>query len=482
MRKSILDLPFVTVNKIHFVGIGGIGMSGIAEIMRNMGYLVQGSDVSENDNVRSLRAKGIEVFIGHKKENIEGASVVVKSTAIKDDNAEIIAAREQKIPVVARGEMLGELMRFRATIAISGAHGKTTTTSLVSVLFENAELKPTVVNGGIINSKGTNAYLGEGDYLIAEADESDGSFLKMPATIAVVTNIDREHMDYYKSFENVKLHYKQFVENIPFYGFAVLCIDDQNTRELASSVVDREVITYGINSSDADIIAYNIRKDPFSSTFDVKISDKYSNNYKVIENITIPVPGEHNVLNSLAAIAIGVRLQFSKETLVKSFSSFEGVKRRFTKLAHIDDILILDDYAHHPKEVKVTLNTARDLINARKYGRVISVFQPHRYTRMQDLFSEFVHAFENSDMTFILDIYAASEKPIEGVTSANLVNAIKQTYKDQNIHYILSYEILKEDLIKHAKAGDLILFMGAGSVTNMAKEFAVSFSELINAN
>jgi UDP-N-acetylmuramate--alanine ligase len=456
-----------TLNTIHFVGIGGIGMSGIAEIMNNLGYRVQGSDAAVNNNTRRLEAKGIKVFEGHDATNLRDVSYVVISTAIKDDNPEVVAARKMSIPVIRRAEMLAELMRLKCAVAISGSHGKTTTTSLVACLFEAADLDPTVINGGIINNKSTNAYLGQSDYLIVEADESDATFIKIPSTIGVITNIDPEHMDYYKDFATLVAAFKSFIRNLPFYGFGVACIDHPVVRKLVEDVTERRIITYGIDSKDANIVAYNIVSDTYSSTFDIKIKQANMDGYSIIENISIPTPGKHNVLNSLAAIAIGVELDFGIKVIKNGFKQFQGVKRRFSLVGSYNGAEIIDDYAHHPVEIEATLSTAKDVVSKRK-GRVIAIFQPHRYTRLENLFTDFANCFSKADKVYILDVFAAGDSPIEGINSKTLVEAINKNGIDAT--YVLNHEDITSIVATGSKGGDIILMMGAGSITNWANQ------------
>ncbi len=468
MKAPLEKMMFDNFGILHFIGIGGIGMSGIAEIMHNLGYQVQGSDLSENDNVLRLRNIGIKVFIGHLEENIKDASVVVKSTAVKDNNPEIIAARAARVPVVKRSEMLAELMRLKISVAVSGSHGKTTTTAFVAAMFEAASLNPTVINGGIINTRGTNAYLGSSDYLIAEADESDGTFIRIPSTIAVITNIDPEHLDYYGSFDNLKQAYEAFIHNLPFYGFAVACKDHHEVSNLIKKVQDREVITYGIDSSDLDIQAINIIENISGSVFDVKVSSRVMGEEFIIEKINLPVAGRHNVLNSLAAISIGVKLKFKKQSIIEGFSRFAGVKRRFTKTGEVMGVKIIDDYAHHPEEIKATLLTARQVSKMNKDAKVIAVVQLHRYTRVESLFSEFVHCFENADVVLMSDIYSAGESPIEGINKEVMVAALRQYYKNKEILSLDSPGKLPEILSSIAKPDDVVLVMGAGTSTKWA--------------
>ena len=474
------------IGNIHFIGIGGIGMSGIAEILHNLGYKVQGSDISMSSQVKRLMDIGINVHIGHKESNIENANVVIRSSAVNFENPEIKRARELNIPIIQRAEMLAELMRLKTSIAIAGTHGKTTTTSLVASIFEQEGLAPTVINGGIINSKLTNAYLGEGEFLIAEADESDGTFTKLPATIAVVTNINPDHMEYFKDFDTLKDYFCKFIENIPFYGFAVLCKDHDVVSEIADKIMDRRIITYGINNPKADVFADNIRKSEENDGmfFDVIIGQKIKYNCNKIENCFIPVMGIHNVQNSLAAISIGLELNFDVDNIRNAFKSFKGVKRRFTKTGEVAGVSVIDDYAHHPEEIKATIKTARQVIDNEissniinieipeseyeKRNKVVVIFQPHRYTRFAALLEDFKKAFDNADYVFILDIYSAGEEPIIGANKERLVSEIKSIRSNAKISGIDSADELPKILTNIIKEGDLILCMGAGSITSIA--------------
>lgn len=467
-RKGTLDV-------IHFVGIGGIGMSGIAEIMSNLGYHVQGSDLSSNGNTKRLETQGVKVFQGHEAANVHGAAYVVVSTAVKPDNPEVVEAVKLNIPVIKRAEMLAELMRLKCSVAISGSHGKTTTTSLVACLFEAAGLEPTVINGGIINNRSTNAYVGSGDYLIAEADESDATFIKIPSTIGVITNIDPEHMDFYKNFDTLLDAFRSFITNLPFYGFGVLCVDHPVVRELEAEIKGRKIITYGIDSADAHIRAENINSDVSSSTFDVRIELPGSKGATMIEGIKIPTPGRHNVLNSLAAIAIGVELDFGLKVIKNGFSSFEGVKRRFTKVGEYNGAEIIDDYAHHPVEIEATLATARTIADKRG-SRVIGVFQPHRYSRLSHLYDDFASCFSKADKLYILDVFAAGESPIEGVSSEELVRRAKEQGVDAE--YMRSKDQLAGMVMENAKENDLILMMGAGSISSFAYALSDEIKEI----
>lgn len=461
------------LDTIHFTGIGGIGMSGMAEIMHNLGYKIQGSDISENSNTKRLQDKGIKVFNKQVPDNLKNVSYIIISSAIKDDNLEVIFAKKLKIPIITRAEMLAELMRLKCSIAISGSHGKTTTTSLVACLFEAANLDPTVINGGIINNCGTNAYLGSGDYLIAEADESDATFIKIPSTIAVITNIDPEHMDYYKDFETLIKAFEIFITNLPFYGFGVLCLDHPVVREIADNVTKRRIISYGIEREDVNIFGFNIKSDSYISSFDVKIKFSHDNSIKIIKDITIPTPGKHNVLNALAAIAIGVELNFGIDVIKNGFQNFQGVKRRFSKVLEYNGAEIIDDYAHHPVEIEATLLTACDIAKKRN-GKIYAIFQPHRYSRLENLFSEFVSSFNKADHVFIMDVFSAGENPIKGIDSKSLVSSILESGKKAS--FIESKDNFVNIIKSHANNNDLFVFMGAGSISKWVNELPEKLS------
>jgi UDP-N-acetylmuramate--alanine ligase len=453
----------LNVGVIHLVGIGGIGISGIAELLHNLGYKVQGSDLSENANVERLRKLGIEVMIGHAADNIKHASVLVISSAVKADNPEVLASRALRIPVVRRAEMLAELMRLKMSVAIAGTHGKTTTTSLTSTLFDVAGLKPTIINGGIINAYGTNVKLGAGEWMVVEADESDGTFVKIPATIAVITNIDPEHLDYFGSFENLKLAFQQFVENIPFYGFGVLCVDHPEVQALMSRVHDRRIISYG-TSPQADVRAVNIRRDPEGQCYDVEIHVGEKN--RVIKDVFLPMHGLHNVRNSLAVLSIALELEIAEDVIKKAFRGFSGVKRRFTKTGEAHGITIIDDYGHHPVEIAATLKAARESIEQTK-GRVIAVVQPHRFTRVRDLFQEFCTCFNDADTVIVADIYTAGETPIEGIHRDALVEGLRNA-GHRSVIPLENETQLARTVSQCASTGDLVVCLGAGSISKWA--------------
>jgi UDP-N-acetylmuramate--alanine ligase len=450
------------IGLVHFIGIGGIGMSGIAEVLHNLGHRVQGSDQADSANVQRLRDKGIEVFVGHKAENLGDAEVVVVSTAIKKDNPELIAAREKLLPVVRRAEMLAELMRFRNAIAIGGTHGKTTTTSLVATLLEAGGLDPTVINGGIINAYGTNARMGEGEWMVVEADESDGTFLKLPADVAVITNIDPEHLDHYGNFDAVRAAFRQFVENVPFYGFGVMCLDHPEVQALVGRIEDRKVITYGENPQ-ADVRFMNVRIDGPRSIFDVEIRRRRTGQVIKLDNLVMPMPGRHNISNATAAIAVANRLGMSSEDIARGLASFGGVKRRFTLTGEWNGVQIFDDYGHHPVEIKAVLRAAREACK----GRVIAVHQPHRYTRLASLFEEFAACFNDADSIFLAPVYAAGEEPIKGVDAEALVSRIKSG-GHRDARFLASPELLPEMVAEIAKPGDFVVLLGAGSITYWA--------------
>jgi UDP-N-acetylmuramate--alanine ligase len=448
---------------IHFIGIGGIGMSGIAEILKNLGYPVQGSDVADNANVRRLRAMGVPVEIGHRAENLGKARVVVVSSAVKPDNPEVVEARARLIPVVRRAEMLGELMRLKWAIAIAGTHGKTTTTSLIGALLETASLDPTVINGGIINAYGTNARLGAGDWMVVEADESDGTFVKLPATIAVVTNIDPEHLDHYGSVEALHQGFESFLSNIPFYGLAVLCIDHPVVQGLIPRLADRRIVTYGM-SPQADIRASEIELGPQGARFDAIVADRREDKTRTVKGLTLPMFGQHNVQNSLAAIAVAQELRLSDEVVRQALAGFKGVKRRFTKTGEAHGVTIIDDYGHHPVEIAAVLKAARGATS----GSVIAVVQPHRFSRVKALFEEFCTCFNDADTVLVADIYPAGEAPIEGIDRDALVAGLK-AHGHRNALPLSGPEKLAETIRDLAKPGDFVVCLGAGSITNWAQ-------------
>ncbi len=451
-----------TIGVVHFIGIGGIGMSGIAEVLNNLGYRVQGSDQADSANVQRLRDKGITCFVGHDADNLGEAEVVVVSTAVKKNNPELVAAREKLLPIVRRAEMLAELMRFRNAIAIGGTHGKTTTTSMVATLLDAGGLDPTVVNGGIINAYGTNARMGDGEWMVVEADESDGTFLKLPADIAVVTNIDPEHLDHYGSFDKVREAFRSFVENVPFYGFGVMCIDHPEVQALVSHIEDRRVVTYGENKQ-ADVRFSNMTMDGATSVFDVTIRDRKTGSEKRIDALRLPMPGRHNVSNATAAIAVAHELGLSSDDIRNGLSSFGGVKRRFTHTGSWNGVDIFDDYGHHPVEIKAVLRAAREACK----GRVIAIAQPHRYTRLRDLFNDFAACFNDADTVMIAPVYAAGEDPIDGVSSETLVSRIKAG-GHRDARHIDGPQAIAPLVRELAKPGDFVVLLGAGNITQWA--------------
>ena len=449
-------------------------MSGIAEILHNLGYSVQGSDISDNANVQRLRDLGIKVFVGHQGSNIQDAKVVVISTAVKASNPEVVAARAEMIPVVRRAEMLAELMRLKAAIAIGGTHGKTTTTSLVATMLDAAGLDPTVINGGIINSYGTNARLGEGDWMVVEADESDGTFVKVPSTISVVTNIDPEHLDHWKDFDQLREAFKNFVQNIPFYGFAVLCIDHPEVQALIGKVTDRRIFTFGF-SPQADVRAVNVRTNIGESIFDVVIRERVDSEERVIRDVRLPMVGDHNVSNSLAAITVALELGIPDEKIVSAFDGFTGVKRRFTKTGEVDGVTIIDDYGHHPVEIKAVLKAARQATQ----NNVIAVVQPHRYSRLHDLFEDFCTCFNDADSVIVADVYEAGESPIEGASRDALVEGLRNR-GHRHVSALEGPDKLAEIIAQDAKPGDLVVCLGAGSISAWANALPAQLEALKN--
>ncbi len=467
----MMALP-LNIGPMHFVGIGGIGMSGIAEILHNLNYQVQGSDVAESANVKRLRKMGISVAIGHSGENIGDAQVLVISSAVKSDNPEVAAARKSLIPVVRRAEMLGELMRLKWSIAVGGTHGKTTTTSLIAAVLDAASVDPTVINGGIINAFGSNAKLGEGDWLVAEADESDGTFVKLPATIAIVTNIDPEHLDHYGTFDALRAAFRVFVENIPFYGFAALCIDNTEVQALIPKVTDRRVVTYGF-SPQADVRAINLETVPGGSRFDVVLTDRKLGTSHTIVGLSLPMSGEHNICNTLAAIVIANEMKIEESVLRRALANFEGVKRRFTRTGEVDGIGVVDDYGHHPVEISSVLRAAR--MEAK--GKVIAVVQPHRYSRLQNLFEGFCTCFNDADVVVVADVYPAGETPIEGVNQKALVEGLR-AHGHRMVVPLDDAEALPALINDLARPGDLVICLGAGNITAWANDLPAHLTRL----
>ena len=447
---------------IHFIGIGGIGMSGIAEILYQSGYQVQGSDINKSNNTNRLAKLGIKIYIGQKKSNIIDAKIIVISTAILSTNEEFIAAKKMFLPIVHRSEMLGELMRLKQSIAIAGTHGKTTTTSLIARMIEENGMDPTIINGGIISSLDSNARLGKGEWMVVEADESDGSFTKLNPTAAIITNIDLEHLDYHKTEENLENAFLNFVSSIPFYGFVCLCIDNPRTQKLMSRLENKKVITYGM-SANADVRATNIMYKNNKMYFSLNISNvkQYMSQAHEIEFSMI---GNHNIQNALASIATGIELKIPLEKIKNTLKNFTGVQRRFQKVGNYKNTIIIDDYGHHPVEISSALAAARLLAPK---NRIISVFQPHRYSRLRDLFDEFCRSFNDADQVILLDVYAAGEKPINQFHSINLENGLTN-YGHKNVLYIKDQHLLTKTLIKLIKPNDLIICLGAGSITKIA--------------
>jgi UDP-N-acetylmuramate--alanine ligase len=464
------------IGTIHFVGIGGIGMSGIAEVMRNLGYNVQGSDISEGPSVERLRARGITVHIGHAKENVEGVAVVVTSTAVRRTNPEVAAALEARIPVVRRAEMLAELMRLKSTVAVAGTHGKTTTTSMIATLLDAGGVDPTVINGGIIEQYGSNARLGDSDWMVVEADESDGSFLRLDGTIAVVTNIDPEHLDHYGDFDGVKRAFVEFIHNVPFYGAAVLCVDHPEVQAVIGQVRDRKVVTYGF-SLQADICGVNIRSLDGGNSFDVIVRQrgpKDSREDRRIEGVHLPMPGRHNVQNALAAIAVAIEMGCSDEVIRTGFARFGGVRRRFTKVGSVavdgGAVTVIDDYAHHPVEIRAVLSAAREAV-AGTTGRVIAVAQPHRYSRLNDLMDAFQSCFDDADIAYVAPVYPAGEEPLPGVDHTALVAGMKAR-GHRAAREIAGAEALAATLAGEIQPGDMVVCLGAGDITRWAAGLA----------
>ncbi len=450
------------IGPIHFVGIGGIGMSGIAEVLVNLGYTVQGSDAAEGANVQRLRDKGVKIAIGHKAENVAGADVLVVSTAIKRNNPELMAARAARIPVVRRAEMLAELMRLKSCVAIAGTHGKTTTTSMVATLLDAGNFDPTVINGGIINAYGTNARVGTGDWMVVEADESDGTFLKLPVDVAIVTNVDPEHLDHFKTFENVQEAFRNFVESVPFYGFAVMCIDHPVVQALVGRIEDRRIITYGANPQ-ADVRLTDLTPANGGSRFKVTFRDRKGDTVHEIADLVLPMPGRHNASNATAAIAVAHELGIADEAIRKAIAGFGGVKRRFTRTGEWNGVTVIDDYGHHPVEIAAVLRAARESTK----GKVIAVVQPHRYTRLQSLFEEFCTCFNDADSVIVADVYAAGETPIDGIDRDHFVLGLR-AHGHREAVPLPSPQALAGLVREMAAPGDYVVCLGAGNITQWA--------------
>ncbi len=459
------------IGTVHFVGIGGIGMSGIAEVMHNLGYTIQGSDITEGYVVEGLRKLGMKIMIGHAAENLGDAAVVVTSTAVKRGNPEVEAALENRIPLVRRAEMLAELMRLKNTVAVAGTHGKTTTTSLVAAMLDAGGIDPTVINGGIINSYGSNARLGDSEWMVVEADESDGSFLRLDGTIAVVTNIDPEHLDHYGDFDAIKDAFVEFVENVPFYGAAIMCLDHPEVQAILPKIRDRRIITYGF-SAQADVRGENVV--PFSggNRFDVVVRAR-DGSQRTITGIELPMPGRHNVQNALAAIAVGLEMGMDDDSVQSGFSKFGGVKRRFTKVGEVDGVTVIDDYGHHPVEIRAVLSAAREGAE----GRVIAVAQPHRFTRLRDHMEDFQQAFNDADMVFVSPVYTAGEAPIEGVDSEALVAGLKRR-GHRSAATVTDAAELANTLSGIVQPKDIVVCLGAGDITKWAGGLADAIAKV----
>lgn len=453
-------VPF-DIGPVHFIGIGGIGMSGIAEIMLRIGYTVQGSDAKASANTERLEKLGAKICIGHDAAHVDGASAVVYSTAVKHDNPEMVAALARRLPLVRRAEMLAELMRLQFSVAVGGTHGKTTTTSMIACLLDAGGLDPTVVNGGIINAYGTNAKVGAGDWIVVEADESDGTFLKLRSTVAVVTNIDPEHLDHYGDFDAVKKAFRDFVENIPFYGFAAVCTDHPEVQAMAARVENRRLVTYGVNPQ-AEVRAEKIAMGPDGARFDVVIDPLEGETIRY-EGLHLPMAGHHNVMNALAAVAVARELGVSAEDLRKGLANFGGVKRRFTTTGVANGVRVVDDYGHHPVEIGSVLKAARAVTE----GRVLAVVQPHRYSRLRDLFDEFCACFNDADTVIVADVYAAGEAPIPGVDRTALVEGLRR-YGHRKVLSLDSPQHLAGLVSHEAQAGDVVVLLGAGDITSWA--------------
>jgi len=446
------------VKTVHFVGIGGIGMSGIAEVLLNLGYRITGSDLGQTDITQRLASLGAVIFKGHHEDHLGGADVVVTSTAVKSDNPEVLAAHRRNIPVIPRAEMLAELLKMKFSIAVSGSHGKTTTTSMISTVLGQGGLDPTMVIGGKLASIGSNAKMGDGEIIVAEADESDGSFLKLGPCIAVITNIDREHLDYYRDIDEIKAAFLQFANIVPFYGSTVLCLDDRHVREILPEI-KRKTITYGLTSS-ADYRAADVSLRGASSSFSVLHREE------CLGTAVLHVPGMFNVFNALATIAVAREIDMDFQTIVNGLQTFTGVHRRLEVKGTVGGVTVVDDYGHHPTEIRETLAAARTVWP----GRLIVVFQPHRYTRTRALFEEFTGAFPDADLLVITDIYAASEAPIAGIHSENLAAAIR-AHRQREVFYVPDFEAITEKLLSLARPGDVIITQGAGTVWKIGEDY-----------
>lgn len=457
IMSAAMKLP-LDVGAIHFVGIGGIGMSGIAEVLLNHGYTIQGSDLKKSKITDRLEGLGAVIFEGQRAANLDGAEVVVISSAIKPGNAEYDEARRCGMPIVRRAEMLAELMRLKSNVAIAGTHGKTTTTTMVAALLDAGNIDPTVINGGIIHAYGSNARVGQGEWMVVEADESDGTFNRLPATIAVVTNIDPEHMEHWGTFDNLRQGFLDFVSNIPFYGLAVCCTDHPEVQALVGKITDRRVVTYGFNAQ-ADVRAINLSYKDGAAFFDVQLQSED----RVIEGCMLPMPGDHNVNNALAAVAVARHLGLRLEEIKTALAEFKGVNRRFTRVAQVDGVTIIDDYAHHPVEIAAALRAARQATE----GRVIVVHQPHRYSRLHDLFEDFCGCFNDADVAAIAEVFAAGEDPIEGASRDDLVAGMIRS-GHRHARAILGEDDLERLVREQAKPGDMVVCLGAGTISTWA--------------
>ena len=446
----------LNLGPIHFIGIGGIGMSGIAEILVNLGYSVQGSDIKKTHITERLSTLSVKIFYDHDKENVSNCSVVVISSAIKKENIELSFAKQLGIPIVSRAEMLAELMRMKLNIVVAGSHGKTTTTSLVASIAEAGNLDPTVINGGVIKAYGSNARLGEGDWMVVEADESDGSFNKLPVTVAIVTNIDKEHLDYYGSFPNLKQAFERFISSVPFYGIAICCIDDKNVAKVISHVKDRKIITYGF-SENADITIRNISVDEKGTRFD--LDDKITNIY--LRDFHLPMIGQHNALNACAAILAASNLSIPLKFIKDALGKFEGVARRFTRIGFFNGATIIDDYAHHPAEIKAVISAAKEIATR----RIIVVHQPHRFSRLKSLFTDFSKCFRDADIVGITPVFAAGEPQISGFDSKTLINSVTRSGMQKD-EYVENEASFSRFLRNNCNKGDIFLTLGAGSITS----------------
>ena len=462
-------LPF-PIGRIHFVGIGGIGMSGIARVMHNLGYEVSGSDLKENAQVELLRERGVRIEIGHDAAHAEGAAAVVVSTAIRPDNPEMAAARAAHVPVVRRADMLAELMRLKYNVCVAGTHGKTTTTSMVAAMLDAGGMDPTVINGGVINAYKSNARAGEGDWMVVEADESDGSFLRLPTTVGVITNIDPEHLDHYGEFAKLREAFDAFIENTPFYGFAVVCLDHPEVQSLVGRITDRRLITYGLNPQ-ADVRAENVLPHASGSRFDVVF--RHRGEDVRIEDIELSMPGEHNVLNATAAAIVARELGITDDQVREGFRRFEGVGRRFSDAGTSGGVRIVDDYGHHPVEITAALKAARSVTE----GRVVAVIQPHRYTRLAALFDEFCGCFNDADTVLVGEVFAAGESPIEGASQHDLAEGLKG-HGHRDVRVIDGWDALPAMAAEAASSGDLVICLGAGDITRHANALAGAMNAL----